>query len=194
MPVISLRLYRVFRTLLMMLLVMAASPVFGDSFEQNSEAKSVLDSLSIPSSAPLPTQNAQQKKEHASLSLTDVWCADIDDKSTRDVCWQSYQSSFNYYKTGHEHRAKVFAWQHFSARIIFFVVLVLVAIGIYFAWIQFKLDIKPDNISVGQEHKIELSTSGVKVSSPVLGVIILVLSLAFFYLYLVFVYPIAEIL
>jgi len=32
------------------------------------------------------------------------------------------------------------------------------------------------------------------VSSPVLGVIILVISLAFFYLYLVFVYPIKEIL
>jgi hypothetical protein len=98
----------------------------------------------------------------------------------------------------HEHRAKVFAWQHFSARIIFFVVLALVAIGIYFAWVQFRLDIKPDNSSVGtgqeKEHRVELSTSGIKVSSPVLGVIILVLSLAFFYLYLVFVYPIAEIL
>jgi hypothetical protein len=39
---------------------------------------------------------------------------------------------------------------------------------------------------------IELSTGGLKISSPVLGVIILGLSLAFFYLYLVYVYPIAE--
>jgi len=32
------------------------------------------------------------------------------------------------------------------------------------------------------------------VASPVLGVVILVISLAFFYLYLVYVYPIEEIL
>lgn len=44
-----------------------------------------------------------------------------------------------------------------------------------------------------KEHSVELSTSGIKVSSPVLGVIILALSLAFFYLYLVYVYPIKEI-
>jgi hypothetical protein len=40
---------------------------------------------------------------------------------------------------------------------------------------------------------LDLSTAGLKVSSPVLGVIILVISLAFFYLYLVYVYPISEI-
>ena len=36
------------------------------------------------------------------------------------------------------------------------------------------------------------SATGISVSSPVLGVIILVISLAFFYLYLVYVYPISE--
>jgi len=40
---------------------------------------------------------------------------------------------------------------------------------------------------------LELSTTGVKVSSNILGVVILSLSLAFFYLYLAFVYPIQEI-
>ncbi|WP_158768590.1 hypothetical protein [Paraglaciecola sp. L1A13] len=198
MSVINLRLYRVVKTLLMMFLVTAVSPVLGEPPEPNSAPTSVLESLSIQSSVPLPPQNTNHKKEHTSLTLTDVWCADINDESTRDICWESYKSSFNYYKIGHEHRAKVFAWQHFSARIIFFVVLALVAIGIYFAWVQFRLDIKPNNGSVGtgqeKEHRVELSTSGIKVSSPVLGVIILVLSLAFFYLYLVFVYPIAEIL
>jgi hypothetical protein len=41
--------------------------------------------------------------------------------------------------------------------------------------------------------EFEASAKGIKVSSPVLGVIILVISLAFFYLYLVYVYPISEI-
>jgi hypothetical protein len=39
---------------------------------------------------------------------------------------------------------------------------------------------------------LELSTTGLKVSSPVLGVVILALSLGFFYLYLVYAYPIQE--
>jgi hypothetical protein len=39
-------------------------------------------------------------------------------------------------------------------------------------------------------HEIEVSASGAKVSTPVIGVIILTLSLAFFYLYLKFVFPI----
>jgi hypothetical protein len=39
---------------------------------------------------------------------------------------------------------------------------------------------------------IEAGKSGFKISSPVLGVIILTLSLAFFYLYLVHVYPVSD--
>ncbi len=41
--------------------------------------------------------------------------------------------------------------------------------------------------------EIVASVKGIKVSSPILGVIILVISLLFFYLYLVYVYPITEI-
>jgi hypothetical protein len=41
--------------------------------------------------------------------------------------------------------------------------------------------------------QFEANFKGIKVSSPVLGVIILTLSLLFFYLYLVYVYPITEV-
>ncbi len=91
----------------------------------------------------------------------------------------------------------LFLLQHLTIRIIFFVVLFLVFMGIYFAWIQFRRDMliaraasaAPDD----KQHSLELSTTGIKVSSPVLGVIILALSLAFFYLYLAYVYPVKEI-
>ena len=46
--------------------------------------------------------------------------------------------------------------------------------------------------SLGLDTSLEASAQGIKVSSPVLGVIILSLSLLFFYLYLSFVYPIQE--
>jgi len=40
------------------------------------------------------------------------------------------------------------------------------------------------------KNELEVSTSGIKVNSSVLGVIILILSIAFFYLYILYVYPI----
>jgi hypothetical protein len=72
-----------------------------------------------------------------------------------------------------------------------------VVAGVYLAWVQFRHDLDRTDIKgevqAPQGHELELSTSGLKVSSPVLGVIILALSLAFFYLYLIYVYPIVEI-
>lgn len=131
-----------------------------------------------------------------------VWCGEIDEEATRDHCWQAYRASLSYYETGLEHRARVFAWQHFSTRIIFFVVLGLVVVGVYFAWVQFRRGLAQqaiespegtDKATAQTGHEVEISPKGIRVSSPVLGVVILALSLAFFYLYLVYVYPITEI-
>lgn len=88
---------------------------------------------------------------------------------------------------GLSHRQKVFDWQYTSSVIIFYVVIGIVLIGLYFSWMQFH---RKDG-EVG-ETTMEASKEGFKVSSPVLGVIILLLSLAFFYLYLLHVYPISE--
>lgn len=100
---------------------------------------------------------------------------------------------------GLAHRRRVFEWQHQSSRIIFVAVLLLVFTGVGFSGIQFYRSLREGEgaVPVGEAEErgvshIELSTGGLKISSPVLGVIILGLSLAFFYLYLVYVYPIAE--
>lgn len=100
---------------------------------------------------------------------------------------------------GLEHRRGVFEWQHRSSQIIFFAVLFLVLTGVGFSGIQFYRSMREPVRGTGTEEgeesavsHIEFSAGGVKISSPVLGVIILGLSLAFFYLYLVFVYPISE--
>ena len=103
-----------------------------------------------------------------------------------------------------DHRRRVFAWQHISERFIFFVVLGVVGCGLWFSWLQFRRSLSAAAPSDGStdEHsgggdapppsvtELEISVKSVKVSSPVLGVIVLSLSLAFFYLYLVHVYPV----
>lgn len=119
------------------------------------------------------------------------------DATTQKAYLDALQEYYRYRSAGLEHRREVFKWQLFSAKIIFAVVLVLVAAGIYFAAVQFYAGLRrqgPD--SDGTERpvtEISASPEGIKVSSPVLGVIILVISLAFFYLYLVYVYPIEDI-
>lgn len=102
---------------------------------------------------------------------------------------------YDYRTEGYDHRQRVFEWQLLSSRIIFVVVIALVGAGIYFSWLQFRADLKTTDTKGGRGvSTLEASTSGIKVSSPVLGVVILVISLLFFYLYLQYVYPIEEIL
>jgi hypothetical protein len=80
--------------------------------------------------------------------------------------------------------------------VIFVVVLLLVLAGIYFAAIQFHAGLRRRDAADPahpEETELSLSLKEVKVRSPVLGVIILTISLAFFYLYLVHVYPIRNV-
>jgi len=99
-----------------------------------------------------------------------------------------------YRASGLRYRSRVFEWQLFSSRVIFATVIMLVGSGVVFAAIQFRAGLKrPRSAASDEATQIDLSAGSVKVSSPVLGVIILVISLGFFYLYLVYVYPISEI-
>lgn len=108
-----------------------------------------------------------------------------------------------YYAESLKHRFDTFQWQQQSGKIIFWVVILIVFIALLFAAIQFRISMTQSKIAqlkeginkpgagTGEEvHTVELSLKGVKVNSSVLGVVILVISLAFLYLYLVFVYPI----
>lgn len=102
---------------------------------------------------------------------------------------ESIREYFHHIMETNRHQRDVFHWQLFSAKIIFGTVILLVMAGIYFAAVQFHHGLRKDQLPA-QETEFEASLKGIKVSSPVLGVIILTISLAFFYLYLVHVYPI----
>jgi hypothetical protein len=136
------------------------------------------------------------------------------DEQTKAQYNGALREYYNYRISGYEHRREVFKWQLFSSKIIFVVVIFLVLVGVYFSGVQFHRAMRPrgtlvptatgegakDSITTVERveteavTKIAISGKSIEVSSPVLGVIILVISLLFFYLYLVFVYPINEIL
>ena len=165
-------------------------------------AQEFVETQELPGIEVLAEEVARDRAQSAgneSALVPQAVCSDIADEVTQADCWQAFRDYFAYYASGFEHRKKVFAWHHLSTRIIFIVVNLLVAVGIYFAWIQFRHDLvasgrRDATESEPRGHEIEVGTHGVKVSSPILGVIILAISLAFFYLYLVHVYPIREIL
>jgi len=106
-----------------------------------------------------------------------------------------------------KHRWRSFDFQFFASEIIFLLVILIVLTGIIFSGIQFRYTLKnlqlKEKILDTAKHNdagqqaidllktdLELGKEGIKVNSSVLGVIILVISIAFFYLYLIYVYPI----
>jgi hypothetical protein len=118
-------------------------------------------------------------------------------EGTEKAYQDALSAYYQYRRTGYDHRLRLFEWQTLSSKIIFVVVLALVASGIYFAAIQFHVGLRAGEQLKrdGQPEPTELvlSIKELKVRSPVLGVIVLAISLAFFYLYLVYVYPIEDV-
>jgi hypothetical protein len=88
-----------------------------------------------------------------------------------------------------KYKKERYAWHGEASTKIFWVVIAIVASGIIFSGIQFYASFQQ---TIGATSSVKLSTSGVEVNSSVLGVIILVISIAFFYLYLTYVYPIDD--
>jgi len=72
-------------------------------------------------------------------------------------------------------------------------VLLVVIAGLAFSGLQFYLGFTLGGTRRSGVTTLEASLKGIKVSSSVLGVIILTISIVFFYLYLKFVYPITNV-
>jgi hypothetical protein len=135
-----------------------------------------------------------------------------EDPKLRAKYLEAMNGYFDYYAAGYLHRQRVFEWQLISSKIIFILVTLLVCSGVYFAALQFHEGMRrravesarivksttgdgeapAAHVEDTQVTTFSASVKGIEVSSPVLGVVILVISLAFFYLYLVYVYPITE--
>jgi len=94
-----------------------------------------------------------------------------------------------------DNRKKAFAWQDTSSKLIFWLVVIIVLAGLWMSYIQLKEGLKNKTVNQaegeGEEtHQIEISKESMKISSTFVGVVILAMSLVFFYLYLFVVYPI----
>lgn len=157
--------------------------------------------------SPENPNSATAEKPAATAMPTDPGSAVLSDPATRQRYLDAMQRYYEYRANGYAYRSRVFEWQLFSSRVIFLIVLVLVSAGIYFAAVQFRsamraagrpsaatMETSPSLSGVALGTQLEVSAKGIVVNSSVMGLIILALSLAFFYLYLVYVYPITDVL
>lgn len=96
-----------------------------------------------------------------------------------------------YYAAALEHRREVFAWQALASKVIFWMVIFLVFSGSALSAAQFYFAMRRETADTTQE--LEISPVAIKIRSQFLGVVTLALSLAFFYLYLVNVFPVVRI-
>jgi hypothetical protein len=107
------------------------------------------------------------------------------------------------------HRRRSFEWQLLSSKFIFFIVMFIVVCGIIFSGLQFyqswKMSSKFTKMANSKnleqieklldqdESQITVSpSSGVSITTSVVGFLVLCISICFFYLYLQHVYPINE--
>lgn len=100
----------------------------------------------------------------------------------------------------------VYRWQYVSTIIIFFLVIIIVLSGVVYSALQFTIAYKHMKEKSAQQlgaatvpaptedvTNIKLSLQGVEISSSIFGIITLALSIVFFYLYMVYVYPVSEV-
>jgi len=162
------------------------------SFE-NTFSQSSADSLAAAKKIEnvLNSSNARFTRASYNDSLMNA----LEESSRTDTVLKRALSQYKLF--GLEHRKSSLQWNLTSSIIIFWSVIFLVLCGIIFAGLQFysalysknKLTDSTQNFTTN----LEANMQGIKVSSPVLGVIILMISMLFFYLYLKYVYPITEI-
>lgn len=90
-----------------------------------------------------------------------------------------------------ENRKALIKRQQTIASLIFVLVVIVVLSGLIFSALQFRIALKGmKRRGVTPDTSLKASLNGIEISSSILGVIILTLSLIFFYLYLRMVYPI----
>ena len=174
------------RTLLLLLLSLVSSAAAGEGDVNTQTAEEMLTSTldkfqvmraSDQNSADddwlLRNLTGESKEEYV-LFLLEL-------RKARDTAKSERMAAFSTFNQN------VFEWQRFSTKIIFWMVILLVALGVFFSTVQFY---KSYQIVSRSETELSISDKGFTIRTSVLGLVILGLSLIFCYLYIAFVYPI----
>ena len=132
--------------------------------------------------------------------------------------YKYHREYLDYWSFSLANRRRMLVFQYYSKIVTFGLVIIIVLSGLVFSALQFlqafiihKITSTPGQSAAGTpqtdaagiaqstpttappQTQLELSLSGVKITSSVIGLLILIVSIAFFYLYVQVIYPITEI-
>jgi hypothetical protein len=129
--------------------------------------------------------DAQQVKQHgqASQLSAPAW-SPAPSGVMADYYRAYYQAAAKHDVAQFEQDTAIYTWQHRTSIATTVLVFGIVGVGLLLSIQQFRRG-EPG------ETSLELSRDGLKIRSPVIGLIVLVVSLVFFYLFLKVVYPIS---
>ena len=100
------------------------------------------------------------------------------------------------------YKKKIYEYQYFSGQILLFISITVLVCGLYFSYVQFSDRINSNRLNNhGSENlenndndksktSLKIGAAGIEISSSIIGLLILCVSLAFFYLYIANIYPI----
>ena len=158
--------------------------------------------LSIYNS-PIITLSQELKSETKSNNIFEEAHEEVE-RETIGVSGEILEAYNNHVIWNYWHFKWVYNWNFISTIIIFFIVNIMVLAGLYFSYLQFKQSLLMTKVVEKQEEekketaeasmpesKISLAINKIEITSSVIGLLILTLSFAFFYLYIVHVYPVS---
>lgn len=154
--------------------------------------------------------NSAMENAPNSLPLNPFYTKSLEDKVDSTTRVDMLKTEANYHKYMFTQRMAIYNWQLNSGKILFYVVVLIVLIGLYLSYLQFKASTAhmeyqrktkasittTDKIAESEAAtsdpitKFEISKDGIKIDSAVIGLIILVISIVFFFMYLRYVFPI----
>lgn len=125
------------------------------------------------------------------LLITDLISSFLDLRKTRDKSdlqsddWKKLEHAyFEHLSWRFEYPKRIFRQQAFSAWLITFIVVALIISGLLFSFVQLQSAITLGNLT-SLQSEVTIETAGkLSLSSSIVGAVVLVISLVFFYLYL----------
>ena len=164
----------------------------GKATSLDDEFQKKMDQYIVNNKSALIYRIAQAYETQSAINTSEFTYSDL-------AAWEEYQQTKHTYfeyrnslyaagKFKYAYDAKIYTWQYVSSILIFCVVVLIILAGITFSAIQFWLSIRTKKQA--EQTELSLAMSGLIVKSSTLGVVILTMSLAFFYLYIKYIYPI----
>ncbi|MFZ3003935.1 MAG: hypothetical protein WA071_26720 [Undibacterium umbellatum] len=100
----------------------------------------------------------------------------------------AYQTEVEQYKNAGQHRSATLWAQYYQSWIICVMVLAIIGVGLYMSWKHMQEGFKN---GISTDNAFEIGKDGIKIKSPVIGLIIFTISTYFFSIYVDKVYTIS---